>query len=320
LAYSFVPWILFLIPATKFIFVQYFERMENQTMRALACLYCYALVLFLVLSCSGTQMDTYLLPAIPMLSIVVAFYLNDACLAISSPEPQFRAINLISNMLAIFAGILLLSLPIFMISPIVPALKTPFSLIIFIVAAGYLIQYWLKKKNKLIAMLTMFCGTTAFACILIFHVICHFVDQAGQKDLKDLCLPYKKTENQLCIFHAFKPSVLFYTERPVDSFFYPGELIVQSAQDKANMGADASKLLLFTSDQYIPLLQSLPHLSLKLLAHRGNWQVFLVENAHLMKHLTLEEMFRQTSVISNIFKQQGNWGPLTVPYTAGDRR
>ena len=160
-------------------------------------------------------------------------------------------------------------------------------------------------------MMTVFCITTGLVCTLSFHAVCQIIDQSGQHDLKTLCLSYKSSNDHLSMFHTFKPSIIFYTGRPVDSFFRSEKLLLTARPTN-------KRLLIFVHDQFLPILQSIPNLMLKPLSQQGPWQVLLAENATLNKQATLENIFRNTQAISETIDQSTIWGPLTVPYAAGN--
>ncbi len=324
LIFGFLPWIIFLPAAIKCLgqkFVMADRSLPgNQSARALACLCCFVGVLVLVFSCSGTQLDTYILPAIPALSVVIGCYLNDVCRALNAKENVgFSTFRVISMLVAVLGFILLLSLPMVWIVPVKMPIKVSIFVVASILSIGGLSQYWFIKIGRPFITLSIFCATTAITCILVFQIGCHLIDLAGQRDLKNLCLLYKKSDDHLLIFHAFKPSVLFYTERPVDSFFRTDQLIVQPIQQKSNPDVfDKRKLLVFVCNQYLPLLKEIPRLKLKLLEQQGNWQILLIENAVFNKQPTLETAFKQKELIYYLFTRKNNWGPLTVPYASGN--
>jgi len=324
LIFGFLPWIVFLPSAIKCLGQNLVNAdrhsLGSQSARALSCLCCFAGVLLLVFSCSGTQLDTYILPAIPALSVVIGCYLNDACRQLTAKDNLgFSTFSVISRLVALLGVILLLSLPVLWLLPVTMPIKISILVVEFLLIIGALSQYWFIRKNRPFIALYTFCATTAITCILVFHIVCYLIEIAGQRDLKNLCLFYKKSEDHLLVFHAFKPSILFYTERPVDSFFRTDQLIVQSTQQKSDTGVfEKRKLLVFVSNQYLRLLKDVPQLKLKPLRRLGNWQILLVENAVFHKQPTLETAFKQKEIIKSMFSRENNWGPLTVPYTSGN--
>ncbi len=318
--YSFFPWILFLIPAIKLISggnKQSGEAADNKPIRALICLICYSAVVFFVISVSGTQMDTYLLPIIAPLSIVIGYYLE---YAIENTDKHMAELRVTSLILAIIGVVGLILSVVAVVLPISAAIKIMAFLIAVVLSSGYGIQYWLGRQGKIGPMILVFFTTTTVICIFTFHFTFKFIDQCGARDLKKLCLKYRDSNDSLAMFHNFKPSVIFYTRRPVDSFFIPEQLILNGQVPDANdtnQISDKKRLLVFVHDQHLSLLQAVPQIKLTSLDKQGPWQVVFVENATLKKGLTLAEIFKQRLKSNHNLNEDKVWGPLTVPYAAG---
>ena len=320
LFYSFFPWVIFLIPAIKLVSRgndSSKSDSDDRPIRALIYLLCYVMVIFFVISFSGTQMDTYLLPVIAPLAIVIGYYLEKE---IENSTHHLTALRVNSAILAILGVGALVFFALVVLLPVITAIKIIVVLIATIHAVGFVVQYWLGKQGKTRQMVAVLCTTTTIVCILVFHFAFKFIDQSGPHDLKTLSLKYRNSRDNLAMFHAFKPSILFYTAKPIDSFLFIEQLILNTQTAEINdieRMPNKERLLVFVHDQYLSLLKATPGLKLIPLDKQGPWQVMLVANATLKKGLTLEQIFKQAFALGYNLKQDNAWGPLTVPYTAG---
>jgi hypothetical protein len=140
--------------------------------------------------------------------------------------------------------------------------------------------------------------------------------QLGSKkrwdDLKLIAEHLQGKDADLAIFNTFKPAVMFYTQRGVDSFFHAHQL-------KRKAPGDSRQQLVIANDKVIDRLLGQPGINLKLLERSGEWAVYEAVGSKLEKNLTLEDVFTKPQAFEMAISGKGDWGPLTVPYAAGAR-
>jgi hypothetical protein len=182
---------------------------------------------------------------------------------------------------------------------------------------GYIGQYFLYRKGK---YLFMFVGTfmaTLLAVTLASQLAFRLLDERGQGQLRQLCQNACKPGDQIAIFRTFKPSIMFYTRRPVDSFFHTSQLL-PLLKEAGTGNLIGQRLLIIASDTTLAELKAIPNVGLKLLEQRGNWAIYQATNAKLEKVQTLEAIFLRQGAFDRAVSGTADWGPLTVPYAGGD--
>jgi 4-amino-4-deoxy-L-arabinose transferase-like glycosyltransferase len=328
--YGFFPWVLFLAQGLLMSFhpagfrrqfgSQLFsdERDDVAVQKALGFLACFSVAVLVFFSCSGTQLDTYLLPAIAPMSIVVAVYLQRTIEAGESSlsDRRDKWLGLVSYLLVALGFAALLAGIFTVRQPFPSGIKYGVIACGAVLAAGYLMQSWFFRQRRYSTMLTCLVLSTLLAAAIGSQIGFRLLDRLGQRDLREICLSLANSRDQIAIFQAFKPSIMFYCHKPVDSFFHGSQLL--SADKIETIGVPKKRQLIITSERTTPGLKAVPGLDLKLCDKRGQWSLWQANNVRLEKVQLLEDMFKNPLAFERAVSGDGDWGPLTVPYAGGD--
>jgi hypothetical protein len=111
---------------------------------------------------------------------------------------------------------------------------------------------------------------------------------------------------------------MFYTKRPVDSFFHTSQLLSLGETGAAATGDHDDKLLIIAHDKTLGELQAATGNRLKLFERRGAWSVWHAPHAKLEKVQSLKAIFTNKEAFDKAVSGESDWGPLTVPYAGGD--
>ncbi len=339
LIYGLFPWILFLPQSVWTALKPAFRPKIAVKDQAVLYLACWGLSVIAFFSISRTQLDTYILPAVTPLAIVIACYIESLLNDVGPNAIKKRSTAIIS-LLFCFIGLLALVLPFAL-----PAIKTPDWLIssmqarqllsirtgLFLLsialAAGYILQYYFYRTKGLFAMFATLLTTAVVVAFATTELAFQMLDKTGQNDLRFICKELKNSGERLASFQAFKPSIMFYSGKPVTSFFHATQLLplVKEQERKAvfhpteeRRSTCQVRQLILLNDKALPLFTVSPAIKLVLLERRGPWLLYQANNARFEDMQTLEVMFTNWPMVEKLMKSQCDVGPLTVPYAAGN--
>ncbi len=291
------------------------ERSSSTKQLFLFYLFIWGLSEFLFFSCSKTKMDTYILPSFAPFAVCVAIKVEEWLerLAVSESKGRGRAALLFKA--SAFLGLLLA-----VCGPVAAFLlvKTEFIGQVAIAAAAVILALGLIFCSRFFKVGKTEFAVAAFACgFALAAGLCQPIGfQMGSKkrwdDLKVLSEHLNGKNVDIAIFNTFKPAAMFYSRNSVDSFFHPHQL--------EKIDALARPQLVIASDKVVDRLLAQPGLTLKLVERSGDWAVYEAVGAKLRRNLTLEEVFTKPQAFEMAISGKGDWGPLTVPYAAGDRQ
>lgn len=331
IGYGLAPWILILPAASWSIVKAKLSSLqsaqatghapENNTDRKeqfLFYLLIWASIEFLFFSCSKTKMDTYILPSFAPFAVCIALKLEEWLRAARLNGTPMLALSPVFRLLFKVAGplgfVLLVGGP---LAVTILVKTTIFSKIILALAAaalasGLLMLWRFGRAEKFEQAFIAFAFGFAIAGALAQPIAFQLGSQKRWDDLKVLAEHLNKQDVDIAIFNTFKPAVMFYSRNAVDSFFHPHQL--------EPAPANARKQIVIASDKVIDRLISHKGLNLKLVDRSGEWAVYEAVGAKLRRNLTLEEVFLKPQAFEMAISGKGDWGPLTVPYAAGDKK
>lgn len=329
IGYGFAPWILALPFAGVSILKSGLKRKqasdegfsEVSDTRNLFLLYLFvwSLTEFLFFSCSKTKMDTYILPCFAPFAVCIGIKTQQWLKILSDADAQSKAAP-VSKAVFAFAGILgflfLVGGPIasFILVKTDTVGKVSIALASALLALGLLFCARFYKEGKLEQAVASFAAGFALAAGLCQPIGFQIGSKKRWDDLKLIATHLKDKEADIAIFNTFKPAAMFYTRGPIDSFFHPHQL------KQAKPGDDARPQLVIVSDKVVDRLISRPGINLKLIERSGEWAVYEAVGSRLERNLTLEEVFNTPTALEMAVSGKAEWGPLTVPYAAGDRQ
>ncbi len=329
IGYGFAPWILALPFAGFSILKTGLRRKlsaqagfsEEQDRRSLFLLYLFvwSLTEFLFFSCSKTKMDTYILPSFAPFAVCVAVKIQEWLAAWNDPATQNRAAKVgkaVFTTSAILGFLLLIGGPIASCILVKTDIlgKVSLALASALLAAGLILSSRYYKQGKIEQSVVSVALGFALAAGLCQPIGFQIGSKKRWDDLKLIATHLKDKDADIAIFNTFKPAAMFYARAPIDSFFHPHQL------KAAEPGAGGRPQLVIVNDKVVDRLISHPGVNLKLIERSGEWAVYEAVGSCLERNLTLEEVFNKPKALDMAVSGKAEWGPLTVPYAAGDRQ
>ncbi len=316
LLYGFFPWIVLLIPALRNSALASGRFLQSR--QALLFLTIWAVSFFAFFSFSKTQLDTYMLPLLAPLSIVVAAYIESVLeTGIRTKKYSSWLKVLCLTLIVMF----LIGLPSFLVvnafkgNAVLPFIER-IVLVAFAIAGGGLAVWFLANRHVERAFASVL-GT--LICIASLGVVGAFqyADRIGQKALRDMCLAYRDQHLKFAMFRGFKPSIMFYLRQPVDSFFHDSQIVANRVPSRHHRAIRLPEAVI-VHENALPLLVVPSGVQLKLKEHHRGWYLFELEGGRIESVAELQTMFSDAETFQRAISGQSDWGPLTVPYGAGD--
>jgi 4-amino-4-deoxy-L-arabinose transferase-like glycosyltransferase len=275
----------------------------------------WALSEFLFFSCSKTKMDTYILPSFAPFAVCIALKMEEWLQCIKNADlPKPKAADVLFKAAMLLGAILFVGGPIaaFLIFKAETLSKLTIACAAIVMALGLMGASRFYKKEKAEHAVACFALGFALAAGLCQPIGFQLGSKKRWDDLKLIAEHLQGKDADLAIFNTFKPAVMFYTQRGVDSFFHAHQL-------KRKAPGDSRQQLVIANDKVIDRLLGQPGINLKLLERSGEWAVYEAVGSKLEKNLTLEDVFTKPQAFEMAISGKGDWGPLTVPYAAGAR-
>jgi 4-amino-4-deoxy-L-arabinose transferase-like glycosyltransferase len=164
---------------------------------------------------------------------------------------------------------------------------------------------------------------TISAMLALMHPIgfAYFTSKT-QNNMMNLALRLKDSREEICVYGPFKPSILSYLARPVDTISNTIEFkkVVTIPADGYSYGPTPSgrKQLVISDDEHARDLLTRKDLIFVERARTGDWAVYELTNGYAPHPKSLEESFKWVLFAGNSLFDASNWGPLTVPLGGGD--
>ena len=328
IGYGFAPWIV-LLPFVAYSIVRAkFEKHADKTdvvfayaggnkQQFLFYLFIWSLTEFLFFSCSRTKLDTYILPSLAPCAVCLGIQVEDWLKASETSAEDAKSLKVgkafigaafVLGILILFggpvAGFLLVKAD--LLSKIAVAAGA------VMLASGLILCSRLSKKGKYKQALVVFACGFALAAALAQPVGFQLGSKKRWDDLKLIATNLRGKDVDIAIFNTFKPAVMFYSLSGVDSFFHPHQI---EKGDKPGR-----PLIVIASDKVVDRLKAQPGVELKPVERSGEWAAYEAVGSKLSRNLTLEQVFSQPQAFDLAVSGKSDWGPLTVPYAAGDRQ
>lgn len=172
-------------------------------------------------------------------------------------------------------------------------------------------------ETILAAALTI-CALTAG----IYPVAFQYMAQ-GQVEMRALAAHLPDCLEEIALYGAFKPSLIHYLKRPVDTVPSIDQFVVATQplpRDGLSYGPTPSgkKQLIIGEDRYIIDFARRPDLKLKQLYREGHWAAYELTNGYIERPKSLEECFKWILSTGQSLAASNDYGPLTVPRGGGD--
>lgn len=331
LLYGFFPWIFFL-PESIYRFASAVKRnwkadlsLSIPAFHARTFLWCSFLAMLIVVSLPKSKLQTYILPMLPAMSLLVSFTIND-CLCDWKEKPTIsRYIKLLSILFAVF-GVVLIAAGVFFaalfgqpeLNAILPAgfgskllaistIGNCEMTIILVASAiicggGLIWQSVRMAKNLLPLALNILVGCTVGFAVAASHAGFWMAYRLTGADLhKTIKCLEPRTDAEVAFFEEFKPSAMFYLKRPTCMFDQPRQLV--------DAGPEAKLYIVAKKDKFPRLLKRGSGVT-EILDQNGDWLVMQKTGVKLNKLRTLDEVLTKGNQTLNVEM-------LTLPLTGG---
>lgn len=304
---GFLPWIV----CAPFCFLDYFRKKEV----AMRLFLSFIATTFVIFSLSGTKLITYILPVIPMLSIVIGVFLDRWL-----NRPSDYGKNVTAVLIALgFTSIACFTGTYYSLAKVaVPDLfKWIVIAVSIITGAAFALSLWkLLQRSITQEKFITFCFAAqvtylALLCPISFYIF----GNKMQLDLKTITLKASSMTDRISLFGEFMPSAIFYAKKPVNCFFNLDQIKAQnSAPDTKSYKGEQ---LLIVKDKDLKRLSAIPGLKLESVMDSGNWHLYKTPGYMVTCVPTLEDVFKDPIVFNDLITKGSPVGPLTVPASAG---
>ncbi|MDP3506560.1 MAG: glycosyltransferase family 39 protein [Candidatus Melainabacteria bacterium] len=174
------------------------------------------------------------------------------------------------------------------------------------------------SANLLVAALTI-CVLTSYVTPAAFQ---YFAAQK-QDNMKAVASNIPDCREEIALYGAFKPSLMTYLKRPVDTMSHIDQFIVATdplPDDGLSYGPTKSgrKQLIIGDDKHMKDFAARPELKLIEMHRAGDWAIYELTNGYAARPKSLEESFKWMLHAGQSFTSSNNFGPLTVPLGGGD--
>ncbi|MFA7339545.1 MAG: glycosyltransferase family 39 protein [Candidatus Obscuribacterales bacterium] len=304
-----------------------FDLLQNRAVFYLAS-WCTAVLLFF--SLSKTQLDTYAMPLIAPLSVLVAVAMSRLAdgpgqFAFDDQAKWDRLWLIIVSWLVCFltlgAALILPLLAFFMTGSTGQKLSLALGGAVTLLGAAAQIRELLAKRysaNLLVAALSI-CVLTSYVTPVAFQ---YFAAQK-QDNMKAVASYIPDCHEEIALYGAFKPSLMTYLKRPVDTMSHIDQFIVVNdplPDDGLSYGPTKSgrKQLIIGDDKHMKDFAARPDLKLSEMFREGDWAIYELTNGYAARPKSLEESFKWMLHAGQSFTSSNSFGPLTVPLGGGD--
>jgi 4-amino-4-deoxy-L-arabinose transferase-like glycosyltransferase len=317
LLYGFFPWIVLLIPALQNAVSGPLSFVPSR--KALLFLTIWAGAFFAFFSFSKTQLDTYMLPLLAPLSVVVGAFVEGA---LTTGMRTTRYSTWLKAFCLILIVVFLIGLPLFLVviafkGNVVFPFPERFMLVVFAIAGGGLSVWFLVNRHTDRTFATLVCTFVCIASVAIVNGF-QYADIIGQKPLRDMCIAFRDQPLKFAMFRGFKPSMMFYLRKPVDSFFHESQIVANGVPGPHRRRLSNLPEVIIVHQNALPLLAAPSGVQLKLKEHHRGWYLFELEGGRVDSVEELQAMFKDPDTFKRAISGQSDWGPLTVPYGAGN--
>lgn len=295
---------------------------EDDQARALIMIAAWSLTTFAFFSVSKTQLATYILPFIAPASVLVAAVVDRwLCVSYDSLEKPARIWLGLTSWTFAIAGVATLPGAIFFAvkyteaSPAVLAGVIAIGVIFAIGGIGQLVFF---RKRNLKTSSNWLAVTTAIALAIGTPISFNLAVNKTQGNLKAISIAAGESNYKIAMYGNFMPSAMYYSQKPVDTFFHGHQLVpVKPAPEGKSGTYPYVEQAIIVRDKELAAIQSSAPCPLVCVKKQGNWSLYRTPGYEVESVKTLEDTFRDPVAFNIIVNGESPTGPLTVPYAAG---
>ena len=242
LAYGFFPWVLFLPPAARQLWVanRSITRLgTDESTQAqgkssgLLLVACWATAIFLFFTLTSTKLETYILPSISAFAVLIGCTLDDWLTRLEEGKPVSRWMKGNSICLAAIsvASVIAALIGAAVVKEISTGLKVWAIAGALCLAIGWTRQAILFKRGSYSRSLCWLLGSAVVACAILAPVAFEIGYKYKQQDVHAVIEAIKGQDAQVALYREFKPTLMFYLHKPIDSFFSPDQIVADRPWD-----------------------------------------------------------------------------------------
>ncbi|HEY9772465.1 MAG TPA: glycosyltransferase family 39 protein [Planktothrix sp.] len=303
LAYGTLPWSLFL-PSAFWRAIKPFVQRQSAVgetsgtrQQQLALLFCACCVVTLVgfFSCARFELDVYILPAWTAIAILLGAALNHWLESAEEGASVARPLK--------FVSVIMLALGV-AIAPVAlyEAVKAPWpelwmrvaiSISGLVLAASWITQYWLLRKQRLWKALAFSLVGTSLGYTLLVPPLGETYWRINFADTQKLASMVADTDAQVAQYHRWNLTLLYYRHGPMEFFYNLENLLPAKNCPQKILEKVHRPLYVIVEQLYEPQLTSRPGTNFKKVATSGIYDLLVSQDAVLIPSDTTEEVFRK---------------------------
>jgi 4-amino-4-deoxy-L-arabinose transferase-like glycosyltransferase len=329
LAYGFFPWIL-LLPESIYRSISLVRKNWKVKLPAIPersvqiFLWCWFFGMLAVISVPKAKLQTYILPMLPPLSLLVSVALSECLRQWKETRiiPKYiKFASVIFGICGVLSLVIGCGLTMMFGQPettaILPAVignrilritsTSEIGMMVSIAVGaifcgiGLIWQCRRMFQNDLSSVVNMWFASVSCVALVASHAGFWAAYEFSSADLHRSTVMLKPLRDaEVAVFQEFKPSLCFYLQRPVHTFFQPYELLPADSR---------SKLYIVIKSANLPLLAK-RGLSTRTLSQSGDWMVVEKRGVILQKLPTLDEVLTHGNPTLNVEM-------MTLPLTGG---
>lgn len=294
---------------------------------------------FVFFSISKTQLDTYILPIIAPLSIVLSCSLHDTLEGVErknqegrDPEEKNwdgRWAQILLWLIGGLSGAMAVGLA-YLSATMADAGaydRTLLAISSVVALIGSIISLMSIRAGRLIVAFHRQIITIAALFALLHPLGMQYFSYKNQQGMArvaaQLAGPLHLDKEEIALYGGYKPSIMYYLKRPVESISTVNPLIVNDSplpDDGLSYGPTPSgkRQIVITDDAHRKDFAARPELHWIEIARDRDWAAYELLNGYVQKPKTLEEIFKMLIHTKHPLGDTGAFGPLTVPLGGGD--
>ncbi|HEY9678885.1 MAG TPA: glycosyltransferase family 39 protein [Drouetiella sp.] len=295
----------------------------------------YILVTVVFFSISRTQFDRYILPIWAPLVMMIALDFDEWSQNINAKPLIAKFHAIISPLLAVVGCLAAVaSFGSFLIPNFEIWMRVVGSVGLFVLAAGWIYAALQTKRKQIFDSILTIALTSCVGFSIITPVLFEYWYQQTYAGVHELVKSIADTDADVAQYKEFMPSLLYYRQGPVYFFYHLSQMLPRANPKYSEpqpppavpgqprvAGAkplDHRIFILVKKDYEPEVVAAAPMYNLKLNSRKGEWSMWETSDFVFDKPPTLETSFNRLNWKDSMTDKFG-FGPLTVPYSGGDK-
>lgn len=294
----------------------------------------WVVAVLLFFSLSKTQLDTYAMPLIAPLSVLIAvamLKLADHSVVYEgnsfAEQSKWDALwlKIVSWLIAVLTLLVGVALPVVALGvdglTVLQRIVLGVAGALALVGSVFEIVGLVKKKlaSNLLVTALVICVLTS----LIHPVAFQYFARKKQANMVKVASYLPNCLEEVALYGPFRPSLPYYLKRPIDTVSHINQFVAVTEalpDDGLSYGPTKSgrKQIVIGDDSHMKDFAARPDLKLVELFREGDWAVYELVNGYAARPKSLEESFKWMLHAGQSLTSDNEFGPLTVPSGGGD--